>query len=83
MAYSSRFENGQTRKGFRGSNPLPSANFISGELMNDLAVDLAEQFLNAYDADDDGAQLIALRDRYGLQEQSILAAMFRYYASHS
>ena len=48
----------------------------------DDAFTLAEQFLDAYDADDDGAKLDALRDRLGIKNEScVLAALLKYYAA--
>jgi hypothetical protein len=46
------------------------------------ATELAEQFLNAYDADDDGASLNALRSQYcKAGEASVLAGMLKHFAA--
>lgn len=51
---------------------------------NDTAIQLAEEFLDAYDANDDDKKLNALRHRLGLDnEPCILAGMLKYFAERN
>lgn len=53
-------------------------------MQHDSAFRLAEAFLDAYDANDNGEQLNALRDRLGLKDEPcILAGILKYYAAHT
>lgn len=50
-------------------------------MQHDVAFKLSEEFLDAYDANDDGEKLNALRNRLGLQgETCVLAGMFKHVA---
>jgi hypothetical protein len=43
---------------------------------------LSEAFLDAYDADDDGVKLNALRTRLGITGPCVLAGLLEYYAAN-
>lgn len=53
-------------------------------MQGDVAFELAEEFLNAYDADDNSKALEALRKRLGIKKRGvcILAEMMKYYAAN-
>jgi hypothetical protein len=50
---------------------------------NALAFDLTQQFLDAYEANDDGQKLEALKARLHLQGSSVLAGLLEWFAEHT
>lgn len=45
-----------------------------------MAFDLTEQFLNAYEANDDGEQLSTLKRKLGISGPSVLAGILQWFA---
>lgn len=50
---------------------------------SELAFDLTQQFLDAYESNDDGEKLAALKRKLGITGPSVLAGMLQWFAEHT